>query len=312
MQRAGLLKRLLGTMAANGPWILEHIVVDGEDGAESRALAADYPNVSVIPGPDRNSHHAINKGIAAARGEIIGFVNTDDRIRPGALAAVQAYFERHPDCVMLRTACHLAPLDAPPGHEPLELHHLGDEAGLLAVLLFGTPGFNAWFFRRDFLLRHGSLPDTGAAPGAGGVLDERYVIAADRDLLLRLYFAGFRPDYLPVPVYVYGLHEASATLNNAGRGVEQQLAEHIKIAERLRPAASAATGVAAAMLDAWAAFEIWVLVRVQWREGRRAAALALLGRAWAAAPDLPFRLWRARAQRAALIAQVKRERGEAC
>jgi hypothetical protein len=301
MQRPDMLRELLGNLTQNGCVMVEHIVVDAEDGSESSAIAAGYENVRVIPGPDRNSHHAMNKGIASARGEILGFVNTDDRLQANSLIAVQAHFEQHPDCVMLRTGCYLAPLGTPPGEEPLELYHLDDDPGLLSVLLFGTPGFNAWFFRKEFLVRFGSVSDDGA------VLDERYSVAADRDLLLRLYLAGFRPSYLPVPVYVYGLHEASATLDTAGSGAETILAEHTLIAARLRTIA----GPLGVELDAWGALEFFSLARRRWRSGKRLKATAMLAHACRASPKFPLQLLRGVALRAALKLRVRRERGAA-
>lgn len=294
-----MLRRLLNNLAGQTEALKEHIIVDAEDGAESREISISYRNTKIIPGPDRNSHHAMNKGIAAATGDIIGFINTDDSLYPGALALVQEHFARNPGCMMLRIGCHLAPFGTHAGAEPLQLLYPGASVALLPLLLFGTPGFNTWFFRRDFLLRHGSLPD-------GGVFDERYVVAADRDLLLRLYLAGFRPEYLPQAIYVYGLHDESATLDAAGRGAEAILQEHRAIATHLLGHA----GASAAALAAWHARETLILARIYWRSGRRSDALALLAGAWLSAPAFPLRLLRARDLRRSLIAALAWTLGE--
>jgi glycosyltransferase involved in cell wall biosynthesis len=59
---------------------IEHIVVDGgsTDGTLEE-LSANRGRVSrIIPGPDRGIYDALNKGIAASSGDVIGFLHSDD------------------------------------------------------------------------------------------------------------------------------------------------------------------------------------------------------------------------------------------
>ena len=46
---------------------------------------------------DRGQAHALNKAVAQTRGEIIGWLNSDDTYEPGAISAAVEYFQQHPD-----------------------------------------------------------------------------------------------------------------------------------------------------------------------------------------------------------------------
>jgi glycosyltransferase involved in cell wall biosynthesis len=77
---------------------LEHIVMDGgsTDGTLD-VLRAAGARVTWRSGPDRGQADAVNKAFAASKGEIIGWLNSDDAYYDvRAIEDVVAYFERHP------------------------------------------------------------------------------------------------------------------------------------------------------------------------------------------------------------------------
>jgi len=53
--------------------------------------------VRVFVEPDRAQSDAINKGMRIASGEIVGWLNADDVLMPGALEAVRKAFLQNPD-----------------------------------------------------------------------------------------------------------------------------------------------------------------------------------------------------------------------
>ena len=59
---------------------VEHIVVDGvsSDGTQGIVSAFSPPVARLISEPDRGLYDAMNKGIVAATGDIIGYLNSDD------------------------------------------------------------------------------------------------------------------------------------------------------------------------------------------------------------------------------------------
>ena len=76
---------------------VEHIVVEGGSDDDSRAIldryAAAWPHVRVIEDvPPRGQSAALNVGFRAARGDIVGWLNADDRYCRGAFEAVADAF----------------------------------------------------------------------------------------------------------------------------------------------------------------------------------------------------------------------------
>src|SRR5581483_3497952 len=90
---AATIARTIASVRAQDFAGIEHIVVDGASGDGTlevlRSLGRDV--ALWTSEPDRGISDAFNKGIALARGEIIGILNGDDWYEPGAVAAaVQA------------------------------------------------------------------------------------------------------------------------------------------------------------------------------------------------------------------------------
>lgn len=74
---------------------VELLVMDpgSTDGSRDWLKAAEpkYPGrLRLFFQPDNGQSDAVNKGLAQARGQIMGWLNSDDRLRPGALEAVTA------------------------------------------------------------------------------------------------------------------------------------------------------------------------------------------------------------------------------
>lgn len=59
---------------------LEHLIIDGASSDATAAVVASVasPRTKFISAPDRGLYDAMNKGIAAATGDLIGFLNADD------------------------------------------------------------------------------------------------------------------------------------------------------------------------------------------------------------------------------------------
>ncbi|HXY70957.1 MAG TPA: glycosyltransferase family 2 protein [Actinomycetota bacterium] len=74
---------------------VEHVIVDGRSTDRTVEIAERYPS-RVIVAEDGGMYEAVNRGMAAVEGEIVGYINADDEIARGALGRVAAALEREP------------------------------------------------------------------------------------------------------------------------------------------------------------------------------------------------------------------------
>jgi glycosyltransferase involved in cell wall biosynthesis len=86
----------------SGPFELEHIIVDGgsTDGSVD-ILRRLGPAARWVSEKDDGQADALNKALAMATGDVIGWLNSDDLYEPGALAAVAEVFQSEPQTMWL-------------------------------------------------------------------------------------------------------------------------------------------------------------------------------------------------------------------
>jgi glycosyltransferase involved in cell wall biosynthesis len=89
----------------------EHVIMDGgsKDGTVDiiRRYAAQYPHIRWDSAPDHGQSDAMNKGIAAAAGDIVSFLNVDDYYEAGVLSEVLPMFKRLPEPTLLVGNCNV-------------------------------------------------------------------------------------------------------------------------------------------------------------------------------------------------------------
>jgi len=100
-QRA-FLKRTIDSVLNQDYPNIEYIVMDGgsEDGSLD-ILKSYKDSFEWVSEPDRGQTHAINKGFARARGTILGYLNSDDILYPGAVGTVVERFHQNPEVDLL-------------------------------------------------------------------------------------------------------------------------------------------------------------------------------------------------------------------
>ncbi len=274
LNRAQFLAPAIESVLAQGMADVEHIVVDGMSTDGTVELLARYPHLRVLREPDTGLYDAINKGLRAARGNIVGLLNSDDLYAPGAFSAVVDAF-RAPGVEVVTGGAEIFQAEANGTESVLAAFR---ERGALELnlhnVLLGVGLINARFFRRDLCARVGRC-------------DLRFRIAADREFLLRAALCRPHETILPNLVYRYRQHAGSLTINGLERNVATWRAEHVEIAEK-HLAGSGLQAADRSLLRALhsresAALAVRSLQAGQWRE-----ALAWTRRGWAIQPAWPL------------------------
>jgi len=81
---------------------LDYRVQDGGSTDETLAVLRAYKGrVPFVSEKDTGQADAINKGLAGATGDVLGYLNSDDVLTPGALAAVGEVFASEPDLMFV-------------------------------------------------------------------------------------------------------------------------------------------------------------------------------------------------------------------
>jgi glycosyltransferase involved in cell wall biosynthesis len=86
---------------------LDYLVIDGGSTDDSVSVIRQYESRLTFwcSEPDGGQAAALNTGFARSQAEILGWVNSDDLLLPGALSAVAEYFAAHPDEEWLVGGC---------------------------------------------------------------------------------------------------------------------------------------------------------------------------------------------------------------
>jgi glycosyltransferase involved in cell wall biosynthesis len=195
---------ILSVLDQNYPNV-EHIIMDAGSADKTQEILARHRShlAHVTSEPDRGQSHAINKGMAVATGDILTWLNADDRLAPGALKAVAMAFETS-GADMVAGICEIYR-----DGRLIEQHLTSCENGLLPLndILDLDGGWNAgqFFYQPEVMFKR-SLWQR-----AGGYVDESMFFSMDYDLWARFADAGARLHVIGRPVARFRLHAEQKT-----------------------------------------------------------------------------------------------------
>jgi glycosyltransferase involved in cell wall biosynthesis len=151
---------------------IEYIVIDGDSNDSTHSILNKYSkniNKKVIE-PDSGQANAINKGIRAATGDLITWINSDDLLDPHAIEYAVAAFNESPDIEFVYGDIKL-----------IDEH--SNQVGFLKGLQVSSPSV--------FYNLHLPIPQQGSmwrrnVTNSIGLLDERWHYVLDREFFLRI------------------------------------------------------------------------------------------------------------------------------
>lgn len=216
--RARLLVRAIESVQTQDYRNVEHLILDGGSTDNTLALIQEYPGIRVYSETDSGMYEALNRGLEEAKGQIIGFLNSDDFYTGGVFESVSRLFHEKQQIDAVFGKAQVFRITSDQGLElreivqPLRKHQLWD-------LLADAPAFNAWFFRKEVFERIGGF-------------DTTLKFAADRDFLIRFYLEDMQYLSLDKVVYCYRSHSDSMTIDPEKRNEGKMREEHLQIAEK--------------------------------------------------------------------------------
>lgn len=210
LNQGDYIERTIRSVLDQGYPSLEYIVCDGGSTDHTPPVLARFADrVRSIAEPDAGQAAAVNKGIQLTSGEVIGWLNSDDMYRPGAIHRAAAFLLEHPDVDLVYGEADL--IDAQDrllGRYVTE-PWLPDRLPRRPILC--QP---AVFFRRRVVDRF-------------GLLDDALRYCMDYEYWLRLAAGGARFAHLPVVL-------AASRIHPEAKSQRERLAIHAELNTMLK------------------------------------------------------------------------------
>jgi glycosyltransferase involved in cell wall biosynthesis len=170
---AATIEHTVRSVAAQDHGDYEHIVVDGasKDDTVARVRALAHPRLHLVSEPDRGLYDAMNKGLRAASGDLVAFLNADDfYCRTDALGLVARQAETSPHQAICGDIVIVA---------------ADDPARVLRK--YPARGFRPWMLRLGHMPPHPGFFVRREAAQEVGEFDLAYKTAADLDWMIRFF-----------------------------------------------------------------------------------------------------------------------------
>ena len=166
---------------------LEYIIIDGVSNDGTLAVVDRYRDhiAKVVSEPDKGISDAFNKGILHATGDIIGIINSDDVLLPGALKAVADAY------------------DEETGVYRGNVFMWESESGT-KIQAVPTMKFPLHTFKKRIVCHPGTFVARWVYEKCG-LFKTHFRFMMDVDLLIRMYEGGVKFKYIPTELAMFRL-----------------------------------------------------------------------------------------------------------
>lgn len=198
----------LQSVAAQEGVSLEHLVIDGGSKDTTADVVARYPHADFRQEPDEGMSDAINKGFDRARGDWVIWLNADDRLKPGALAAAKRFAEQNPSNDVIYGAWDFIDMEG----KHIRTMSLFPFRHRMLVHLGCYIGSTSTFLRRTTVV------------DAGFRLNKKFRYVMDGEFYARLAAEGMRFGYIPHVLADFRIHGNNLSFrNHASKSVDDLL-----------------------------------------------------------------------------------------
>ena len=200
-----------------GEFELEYRVIDGASTDGTVEILKSYGDqLTWVSARDRGQVDAINRGLRGATGDVVGWLNSDDVLMPGALDRVARAFREHPEVEWVHGRCRI-----------IDEHDREMRRWISAYKHYRSRRHSLASFLTENYVSQMTVFWRRAVHEEIGYLDPEIRYAFDYDLFLRLAHRG-APLYLEDALACFRWYETS----KSGGGFVMQMTETAEIASR--------------------------------------------------------------------------------
>jgi hypothetical protein len=189
---------------------LEYIVIDGGSNDNTLTILKRYQSELAywVSEPDRGQSHALNKGFSQATGDILAWLNSDDRYLPDTLFRVALAFDTYGTDI-IAGGCLLTQGNNP---TPIKTHHNAMPVGKVVPLpLESLLNIDECWQQGQFFYQPEVFWTREIWERAGSKVDETLFYSLDYELWLRMAHCGASIVHIPDPLTVFRFHEEQKT-----------------------------------------------------------------------------------------------------